>query len=198
MVRASEGCFLSLYLTPLGLHVRGRVCVSAVVCLIRISISSELDEVTGANVWCEDDSVDNSPCDSVGLRSHTAAMCAARMSGNFGELAFLLRVCCHRNFCGLRNPALYAHSFIRTKDVVECFYTEVCASLDALAATAIEDTPDDTDPRSSPPGTDQQTHTPSHLIPTDMDEVAVDPQRRLAHLDTPLANSVFGSDGFCG
>eukprot|EP01055_Gregarina_sp_Pseudo9_P003203 Gregarina_sp_Pseudo_9__3202@NODE_338_length_3112_cov_8_889034_g318_i0_p1_GENE_NODE_338_length_3112_cov_8_889034_g318_i0NODE_338_length_3112_cov_8_889034_g318_i0_p1_ORF_typecomplete_len957_score221_70DUF3336/PF11815_8/1_8e31Patatin/PF01734_22/8_3e03Patatin/PF01734_22/2_9e26_NODE_338_length_3112_cov_8_889034_g318_i0462916 len=144
-------------------------------------ISERLDEVTGAAEWClqeestQEDSQDL--YDSRALRSHLDAMRQARNTGNISEIVFLLRVCCNRHFCHLRNPSLYSVSFVHTKKLIEDFYEEVLKSLDYLNDHVVDDE-DDID---TPHMQDEcRTGTP----------VAMGRSRSIASMDNP-ASSVY-------
>lgn len=91
-------------------------------------ISGEIDNLNRVSYMLDSDD----DCDVRGLATHVDALWHARTNGNWEELAFLLRLSCQRNFCHLRNPALYAHSLVRTKSIVHKFYMETCSSIIAL------------------------------------------------------------------
>lgn len=93
-------------------------------------LQEERDRLTDTDKWAKEE--DTGECDYKTLRQYIKELKFARESKNIDEMEFLLRVGFNRDFCGLRSPLLYFHSFIRTKDIVQEYIHETTSSLDEL------------------------------------------------------------------
>lgn len=95
-----------------------------------LEASQEHDRLSGANEWKE---IDRSPhYDYELIRNRLWQIRQARERNNVNKLVFHLHEGLHGNLGNISNPALYGHSRVGTKHLIERYLDEVCAALDYL------------------------------------------------------------------
>lgn len=99
--------------------------------------SQEHDRACGAQEWKE---IDRSPhYDYELIRNRLWQIRQARERNQVNKLVFHLHEGLHGNLGNISNPALYGHSQIGTKRLIERYLDEVCAALNYLCDGEFED-----------------------------------------------------------
>ncbi|ASK34434.1 DUF3336 domain-containing protein [Alloalcanivorax mobilis] len=102
-----------------------------------LQASREHDRLSGADEWKE---IDRSPhYDYELIRNRLWQIRQARERDNVNKLVFHLHEGLHGNLGNISNPALYGHSRVGTKRLIERYLDEVCAALDYLCDGEFED-----------------------------------------------------------
>ena len=92
--------------------------------------SREYDRFGGADEWKD---IDRSPhYDYELIRNRLWQIRQARERNDVNKLVFHLHEGLHGNLGNISNPALYGHSRIGTKRLIERYLEEVCTALDYL------------------------------------------------------------------
>lgn len=101
-----------------------------------LEASLEHDRISGADEWKD---IDRSPhYDYELIRNRLWQIRQARERHNVNKLVFHLHEGLHGNLGNISNPALYRHSRVGTKHLIERYLDEVCAALNYLCDESFE------------------------------------------------------------
>ena len=101
--------------------------------------ASALDRLDGKESWREDP--ESPDYDHKLLASRVKLLRQLRRRKDLDRLIFRLREELHGNLGNMANPALYQHSRVGTKKLVNAYLDEVCAALDLLCDSDVEALP---------------------------------------------------------
>ena len=96
----------------------------------------QIDQLTGAEQWKLQHA--SRSYDYLMLEVQVASLIHARTRGDHRALAFALQSVLYRNFCNIQSEALYAHSEVGTKYLIEEFYARVVEQLSYIATLPVE------------------------------------------------------------
>lgn len=105
------------------------------------TIALELDGLEGADDWKQDEN--STDFDFLLIKGRLAEMRRLRRAGDVRRLAFALVEGLHGNLGNVTNPALYAHSRVGTKRLIEHYLSEVVRCLDDVCLGDFPDFPQD-------------------------------------------------------
>jgi predicted acylesterase/phospholipase RssA len=101
--------------------------------------AAALDRLEGKEHWREDP--ESPDYDHKLLASRVKLLSRLRRRKDLDRLIFRLREELHGNLGNMANPALYQHSRVGTKKLVNAYLDEVCAALDLLCDSDVESLP---------------------------------------------------------
>ncbi|KAG0006516.1 hypothetical protein BGZ65_007133 [Modicella reniformis] len=97
--------------------------------------ATELDILTGANVWRDNHRSNVYDYNLILSRRHHLKV--VRESKDVSEMMYLLRSGLLRNLGGITDPRLFSHSFLGTKHLIESYIDEVVSQLEHVAETSL-------------------------------------------------------------
>jgi len=99
----------------------------------------ELDKLEGLDKWRG--VVESDRYDYKLIASRIRLLRRLRKQNDFAQITFRLREELHGNIGNIANPALYQHARVGTKNLIEIYLDEVCATLDLMTDSDVKSLP---------------------------------------------------------